>query len=176
MKNRITSAGTNVDSEQKSEVTMSCPNNGNTIVVRCFSGTRYIIIADAPRLSYNIGRILTPIKDGSNYYDCIDAPSSEIIGYPEKYPAVFRKLDWWEYRKGDELPKYVIELTIKGANKVWKVLEYVTDYEIRIPTHFYEPYIITDDVYKWQIPLRMCLPSTEGEYLSHLAQLECVTK
>jgi DNA-binding transcriptional regulator WhiA len=37
MKNRITSAGTDVDSEQKAEVTTSCPNNGNTNVSRRLS-------------------------------------------------------------------------------------------------------------------------------------------
>ena len=33
MKNRIPSAGAKADSEQKSEVPTSCPNNGNTHVV-----------------------------------------------------------------------------------------------------------------------------------------------
>jgi predicted RNA-binding Zn-ribbon protein involved in translation (DUF1610 family) len=34
MKNIITSVGTDVVSEQKAEVTTSCPNNGNTHVMR----------------------------------------------------------------------------------------------------------------------------------------------
>jgi hypothetical protein len=56
---------------------------------------RFEIIADYPGLKYNVGRILTPITETGKYYDCKDAPSSKIIGFPEKYPHLFRKLNWW---------------------------------------------------------------------------------
>ncbi len=68
----------------------------NTLLYAPYFEPRYLVIANAPRLSYNIGRILTPIKEGSNFYDYADAPSSEVISYPEKYPAILRKLYWFE--------------------------------------------------------------------------------
>lgn len=54
---------------------------------------RFEIIADYPNLSYNVGRIIEPVKEGSNYYDCFDAPSNNLICNPNKYPHLFKKLN-----------------------------------------------------------------------------------
>ncbi len=68
---------------------------------------RFKVIADYPLSSYNVGRILTPISKGSSLYDCIEASSSEKIRNPNKYPHLFKKLEWWEDRSLYEMPDYV---------------------------------------------------------------------
>lgn len=82
----------------------------------------------------------------------------------EKFPNNFRLLKWWENLNMNELPSYVLQLTIKGDNKKWRVLEYVFDYQLKPPDHFFEPYIVTDNIQRWQIPLSMCLPLSKTEY------------
>lgn len=85
---------------------------------------RFEVIADYPKLSYNVGRILTPVKDNSNIYDCTDAPSSEVISYPEKYPHLFKKLNWWEHRKVEDMPKKLICKAIKDDSEILEIEEW----------------------------------------------------
>lgn len=85
---------------------------------------RFEIIAGFPKLAYNIGIILTPIKEGSNYYDCIEAPFGEIIGFPEKYPHLFKKLNWWEHRKVEDMPKKLICKAIPGDMEIMHIQEW----------------------------------------------------
>lgn len=69
---------------------------------------RYEIIADFPGNKYNVGRIITPITKSNVMFDCPDAPSSEIIQYPEKYPYLFKRIPWWQNRDVKDMPEYVI--------------------------------------------------------------------
>ena len=54
---------------------------------------RYKVIADYPGMddSYEIGEVLKPAYTG-----IVDA-----------YPHLFRKLNWWEERKVEDMPEYV---------------------------------------------------------------------
>lgn len=85
---------------------------------------RFEIIADYPGLSYNIGRIIEPIKEGSSIYDCFEAPASETIQFPEKYPHLFRKLNWWEKRGIEDMPKKLICKAIPGDNEILEIEEW----------------------------------------------------
>ena len=69
---------------------------------------RYEIIADFPGNGYNVGRIIVPIIRSGKIFDCLDAPSSEVITNPEKYPHLFRKMSWWENRDLKDMPGYVM--------------------------------------------------------------------
>lgn len=63
---------------------------------------RYKVIADYPKSIYNIGDI---INAGTTSEDCIycdrDGPRMR------QYPHLFKPLQWWEERKGDEPPMYI---------------------------------------------------------------------
>ena len=85
---------------------------------------RFEIIDNFPNCSYNLGRILTPIKEGSNYYDCLEASSSELIAFPEKYPHLFKKLNWWEHRKIEDMPKKLICKAIEGDTEICYIEEW----------------------------------------------------
>ena len=85
---------------------------------------RFEVIADFPKSSYNIGRIITPIKEGSSYFYSLEAPSSELIGFPEKYPHLFKKLNWWEHRKKEDMPKRLICKAIKDDTEIMEILDW----------------------------------------------------
>lgn len=42
--------------------------------------------------------------------EIIKIESLEDINYLEKYPHLFRKLNWWEHRKIEDMPKKVMSL------------------------------------------------------------------
>jgi len=66
---------------------------------------RFEVIELYPKCPYNKGRILTLIKNSDFFYECVDAPSSEKINSPELYPHLFKKLNWWEKRDIEDMPK-----------------------------------------------------------------------
>jgi hypothetical protein len=42
------------------------------------------------------------------------------VAHPENYPGVFRKLQWWEMRSADEMPKYVKwDWSLTGVGKAF---------------------------------------------------------
>ena len=88
---------------------------------------RYEIIASYPGISYNVGRIIEPIKPGSSVYDCFEASASQTIRSPEKYPHLFRKMDWWEHRKVEDMPKKLICKAIPNDNEVMEIQEWDMD-------------------------------------------------
>lgn len=79
---------------------------------------RFKVIADFPYNPFNIGQILTPffVEDSPNikkWYVQNNYDYSWIN--VEEYPAIFKKLEWWEDRSFEELPEYV-----KNADGVYK--------------------------------------------------------
>lgn len=91
---------------------------------------RFEIIADYPGLAYNVGIILTPITHNFTYYDCEQDPSNKPIGFPEKYPHLFKKLNWWEHRKVEDMPKKLICKAIKDDTEITEIEEW--DMEILV--------------------------------------------
>ena len=63
---------------------------------------RFLVIADYPNSEYTVGEIVTPDSD-------LWIHSNMKLCYPsvEKFPQIFRKLEWWEERKVEEMPMYV---------------------------------------------------------------------
>lgn len=104
---------------------------------------RIKLYAPHPKMEHKVGHIFV----GEQY-----------IHLCEEFPNNYRILYWWENITKEELPEYVIQLTMKGEYKKWKVFKYVFNYELNPPKHFYEPYIITDNKQKFEIPIKMCLP------------------
>lgn len=70
---------------------------------------RFEIIADAPLLKNKVGEIIICTEPHGridlNFF------FSGIAGIcPDSYPHIFRKLNWWEHRKVEDMPKKVMSL------------------------------------------------------------------
>lgn len=80
---------------------------------------RYEVIAQYPLCSWNNGRILELIN---GKYNCAVAPSSDTVRNPDNYPAVFRKMGWYEQIKTEDIPLFVkVKIpTLEGTYKVDK--------------------------------------------------------
>lgn len=72
---------------------------------------RYRVIADYPGNKFLIGEIFIQNPNGS-WSDKSKAWASKMMPNFDKYPHLFIKLDWWEYRKTKEMPEY-----LKSHNK-----------------------------------------------------------
>lgn len=68
---------------------------------------RWKVIANYPNSPYKIGQILN--NDWHEY----DLPANELFSIAtiyfeaHQYPAIFKKLEWWEERDIEEMPEYV---------------------------------------------------------------------
>jgi hypothetical protein len=60
---------------------------------------RYKVIADFPASSYLIGEVKT--------WEPIHQDPAEWAAFYEQYPAIFRRMYWWEDRTIDTLPLFV---------------------------------------------------------------------
>ncbi len=100
---------------------------------------RYKVIADYPyNKRHRVGQIIAePLE---SFYD--------------KYPYIFRKLEWWEERTVEEMPKYVKYI---GTKKVGKVFRWADN----------NSFVFVD--YKDnREDVRGLLPATEQEYLNQV--------
>jgi len=71
---------------------------------------RFEVIQGYPNNNYKIGKVLTPGKD-------LDAKA--WVKELQKYPHLFRKLEWWEKRKIKDMPQFLeIIKTINGKNEI----------------------------------------------------------
>lgn len=117
---------------------------------------RWKCIADFPDSKYKIGQIY----DGFEFEDNIFISPKDFgysdtpIDIPEDYPAIFKKLEWWEERNKEDLPKYIKH---KLDNIILKVYEYG-----RYDAWFYQE---EDGVtYTPALPIKHFDPATKEEY------------
>ncbi len=80
---------------------------------------RYKVIADYPDSSFKIEDILFPFyvedsTESGRWYVQEDRDYTWIN--PSLYPAIFKKLEWWEERSLEELPEYV-----ESDNTIYKL-------------------------------------------------------
>ena len=71
---------------------------------------RFEVIAEYPNCEFKKGETLVRIKNATNdwYHKEIYASTAGILlSDLEKYPHLFKKLNWWENRKEEEMPKYL---------------------------------------------------------------------
>lgn len=100
---------------------------------------RFEVIASFPSSTIHVGSILTKTKNGFEYLN-------EGVVYQinaELYPHLFRKMNWWECRTKEQMPKKLISLAYKdrpdfdaSKEKVYNILEWnmksldgIVDYE-----------------------------------------------
>ena len=101
---------------------------------------RYKVIADYPFMQWALGQIilLTTGNDGDYYF--------------EKFPHLFKKLEWWEERKPEDMPEYV-----KSELGVFKA-----EWKMSALTMFVRDRNDPDDI--WIMPSEKITPATEQEY------------
>jgi hypothetical protein len=135
---------------------------------------RFKVIADYPYSPHKIGDIIQSNHGGDGIHQTTiqykDEFGEEISQQNlcksksfEKYPTLFRKLEWWEERDSHDLPEY-IKNTLFGT-KLWivyKVIEYGSN-------TWKQFYALTSDSKTGQIFLKNAeaIPSTEEEYLRY---------
>lgn len=77
---------------------------------------RYIVTAPYPQSKFEVGDILYVYKfetSSLGMYTYVTNPESPLQGsnakpeYVESMPHLFRKLNWWEERKVEDMPEYV---------------------------------------------------------------------
>ena len=71
---------------------------------------RFIVIEEYPKCKFKIGEILLPVLRATFpwYHTNPHSPIAGILLEEiEKYPHLFKKLNWWEYRTEDEMPMYL---------------------------------------------------------------------
>lgn len=115
---------------------------------------RYKVIADYPGNNRTEGEII-PSKFENFTQDEVDA----LLFTCKQFPKVFKMLEWWEERTIEDLPDYA---------KYQKLIYKATDKfiaSVRCEKHPSDGIGLDAD---WG----SCLPATEAEYLSALAQLE----
>lgn len=94
---------------------------------------RYEVIADYPFNPYQIGYLVENIANTSVFlYARINdtdhlSSSSEIL---DKYPHLFRKLNWWENRKAEDMPKRLICKAIPGDTEIFEIQEWDMEHGI----------------------------------------------
>lgn len=127
---------------------------------------RYKVIADYPCRPHPIGSIIEWCGDPHETKTLFTLPGSQH-NYPEfkfkEYPNLFRKLEWWEERKPEDMPNYVRSIKQEywhgiNVDNVIAVKEWVLLLNI--------PYIIQSDTEEYH-PSNF-LPANESEYTASI--------
>jgi len=120
-----------------------------------FPGNEWFEVGEIYEVGFNGVIVKEEIRkwDDDNY----------IITQPEKYPAIFLKLNWWEERKLEDMPKYIKWVRF---NTVQPVHYYNTD-TLRGMSAIWGD---KDDLNRTEINL--LLPSDEEEYNQYLISLK----
>jgi hypothetical protein len=91
------------------EVTMSSPNCGNALLPASLMAPRYKVIADYPDNPFAVDHILN-LKNVGGFWRFqwadYDGLRYEMESHFIEYPHLFKKLEWWEERKVEEMPEY----------------------------------------------------------------------
>jgi hypothetical protein len=126
---------------------------------------RFKVIADYPHSKWAVGQtvVLSTTKFGEPVYEWAehDGMHSEGVLFFTEYPQIFRPMEWHEERTIEDLPDYV-----KYQKNIYKAY-WKCEVSVRCEKHPSDGIGLDAD---WG----SCLPATEAEYLSILAQLETV--
>lgn len=121
---------------------------------------RWKVLADYPQSVYTVGEIL--------FYKDV---TSSIGAFFREYPHLFKKLEWWEERKVEDMPMYLKhEWVVDSLNKP------VASIVVKVQSHFkcynkvqecYSPSNFTTTLGFRERSYFDYLPSTEQEYLNY---------
>ncbi len=123
---------------------------------------RFKVIADYPKQIYQIGDILVvfdTVNDCENYKGNGIAILNETNEL-QKYPVIFKSLQWWEDRDRDDLPKYIKD----EDGDVVRLMAVA-------PHTKSDEYVTHDELFQWS-SLYNCEPSSEDEYFKYINNKE----
>jgi hypothetical protein len=122
---------------------------------------RYKVIAEDTSGDFTIGSILTLTQDFNGYKN-INSGMFHRIERIDKYPHLFRKLEWWEERKENDMPDYLKSVK---SNLIVGVITWHTNHvTVGIQNDFFN---------REDIELtRKYLPATESEYNQYISTKE----
>lgn len=89
---------------------------------------RYKVIGPFPDSPYQINDIITPDTEEPDIWVIEGAglKSPELHNHPNSYPNIFKKLEWWEARKVEDMPEYIV-IGTKLGRQVVKVDSYTVN-------------------------------------------------
>jgi hypothetical protein len=87
---------------------------------------RWQVIADYPKSLYHVGDIL---NGGYRSEDLIYCDTNGPRW--SNYPHLFKKLEWWEYRKREDMPQYIKRTGNKDSND-----KPLPDVYLKVKKHF----------------------------------------
>lgn len=137
---------------------------------------RYKVIAEYPQGFSTIGNFSNPIKTGDILMNILPQqnivwrkmengePTVHTVHNPELYAANFRKMEWWEDRKPEEMPEYVRpteDAVMEGYSYPVKIAGYHKVY----PEWFY-----CEEYPGATMTLENFLPATEQQYINSKPQ------
>lgn len=87
---------------------------------------RWEVIAKYPLMKVMVGDIIIGYSIGltCSYVVRRDGYLEEFHAVPKHYPHLFRKLNWWEHRSEEDMPKKVICKAIPGDQEVIEVFRW----------------------------------------------------
>ena len=98
---------------------------------------RYEVMVDYPDSPYPVGRVL--VDNGQPYFTIQKKDKgphwTTMIKNIHQYPDVFRKMDWWEKRTIEEMPKKLKILHITDENNNPVVCE-IAEWDMRGPVGY----------------------------------------
>ncbi len=106
---------------------------------------RFEVVENYPNSKYEIGLVLTNTVTDYFTYEKHEKGFVTNIKNIEDYPHLFKKLNWWEKRTKEQMPKYLVSLAEKdnddfdiNKQEVYKILDWdmrsldgIIDYEKR---------------------------------------------
>lgn len=113
---------------------------------------RWKVIADYPKSVFNVGDIIINNSSQDEYEYISWEDYGKDTYCPNEYPAIFKKLEWWEERELEDLPEYI-------KSKAGKYISRVESYWIEDK----RAVICGDYQAVW---LQYFEPATEEEYLN----------
>lgn len=123
---------------------------------------RYKVIADWPNNTFPIGTVLIKHDSWDNWTHVEETEEfvrNELVGFKEdgikKYPHLFRKLEWWEERKVEDMPEYVKH----EDGRILKPKHFMNTWGKPVPKGCTE----SGEFFSYQ----NLTPSTETEYLTY---------
>ena len=126
--------------------------------------SRFKVVADYPNSPFKVGEILERVqKSTEKWYSSSKTNFCRIIkeGVIINYPHLFRKIEWYECRKKEEMPTYLKQYNGKGEYFYSKVIEWETN--VKAKTLEDPQYGACLDCWS---PKYGYYPATEKEYLN----------
>jgi hypothetical protein len=126
---------------------------------------RYKVIADFPGNEWEVGVVFEKLDKTAGWLSpCFNINIGMRIETAEKYPHLFRKLEWWEERDFDLTGMYIRVGDKDKPHEYYKLVE-------KVEYRGFELWGMIDPTgHKHYYPLNETFPATEKEYNDYIKQ------